>query len=179
MSAPRSGLRAWGPWIALAVVVVVALAIGTIGQSEPTPEQRAQHLAETIRCPSCKSQSVASSDTPSSQGVRLLIKERIAAGDGDEEIRDFVASRYSREILLDPEGSGFGSLVWALPIIFVIVAMTGLVIRFRDYRPRSHPVTDDDRDLVAEALAHPESLGHHDPDAVAAESGDGTGSDRS
>ena len=179
MTTDRGGLRAWGPWIALAVVVVVALAIGTIGQSEPTPEQRAQHLAESIRCPSCKSQSVASSDTPSSQGVRLLIKERIKAGDSDEEIRDFVASRYTREILLDPEGSGFGSLVWALPIIFVIVAMTGLVIRFRDYRPRSHPVTEEDREIVAEALAHPESLGHHDPDGVAVGSADAPEGDRS
>jgi cytochrome c-type biogenesis protein CcmH len=155
VSAPKSGVRAWAPWIAMAVVVVVALAIGTFAQSEPTPEQRAQNLAETIRCPSCKSQSVASSDTPSSQGVRLLIRQRIKAGDTDEQIRDFVASRYSREILLDPEGSGFGTLVWALPVIFVIVAVAGLVYRFRDYRPGDRTVTQADRDLVAEALAGP------------------------
>ncbi|MCU1369207.1 MAG: Cytochrome c heme lyase subunit CcmL [Ilumatobacteraceae bacterium] len=153
--APASGLRAWGPWLAMAIVVVVALAIGTLAQSEPTPEERAQNIAETIRCPSCKSQSVASSDTPSSQGVRLLIVERIAAGDTDEQIRDFVASRYTREILLDPEGSGFGTLVWALPVMFVIVAVAGLVYRFRDYRPGDRKVTQADRALVAEALAAP------------------------
>lgn len=155
MSTQRRGLKVWLPWIAMAVVVVVALAIGTLGQSTPTPEQRAQNLAKTIRCPSCKSQSVASSDTPSSQGVRVLIRQRIAAGDTDEQIRDFVASRYTREILLDPSGSGFGTLVWALPVIFVIVAMVGLVIRFRDYRPGGHAVTQADRDLVAEALDGP------------------------
>ena len=152
---PRSGARAWAPWIAMAVVVVIALAIGTFGQSDPTPEERAQNLAETIRCPSCKSQAVASSDTPSSQAVRLLIRERIKAGDTDEQIRDFVASRYSREILLDPSGSGFGTLVWALPVIFVIVAVAGLVFRFRDYRPGDRTVTQADRDLVAEALEAP------------------------
>ncbi len=153
MSAPdKGGLRAWAPWIAMAVVVVVALAIGTFARSEPTPEERAQNLAETIRCPSCKSQSVASSDTPSSQGVRQLIKERIEAGDSDEQIRDFVASRYSREILLDPSGSGFGTLVWALPVIMVIAALAGLVYRFRDYRPGGRAVTQEDRDLVARAL---------------------------
>ena len=153
MSAQGRTRRGWLPWIAMAVVVLIALAIGTLGQSEPTASERAQNLAESIRCPSCKSQSVASSDTPSSQGVRLLIKERIAAGDSDEEIRDFVASRYSREILLDPSGSGFGTLVWALPVVFVIVAMVGLVIRFRDYRPgAARAVTQEDRDLVADAL---------------------------
>lgn len=157
MSGERSG-RSWIPWIAMAVVVVVALAIGTLGQSKPTDAERAQNLAETIRCPSCKSQSVASSDTPSSQGVRQLIAERIEAGDSDEEIRDFVASRYTREILLDPSGSGFGTLVWALPVIFVIVAMVGLVIRFRDYRPgAARKVTQADRDLVAEALEEQEA----------------------
>jgi len=164
----RSGLRAWAPWIAMAVVVVIALAIGTFGQSEPTPEERAQNLAETIRCPSCKSQAVASSDTPSSQAVRLLIRERIEAGDSDEQIRDFVASRYSREILLDPSGSGFGTLVWALPVIFVIVAVAGLVVRFRDYRPGGHKVTQADRDLVAEALQAPAPPGPGGPDAPTA-----------
>lgn len=149
----KGGWRPWLGWIVMAVVVVVTLAIGTLGQSEPTPEQRAQNLAESIRCPSCKSQAVASSDTPSSQGVRLLIKERIEAGDSDEQIRDFVASRYGREILLDPSGSGFGTLVWALPVIFVIVAVAALIVRFRDYRPSPRSVTQADRDLVAEALS--------------------------
>jgi cytochrome c-type biogenesis protein CcmH len=149
----KAGLRAWAPWIAMAAVVVIALAIGTFTQSEPSREERAQNLAETIRCPSCKSQSVASSDTPSSQGVRQLIDERIEAGDSDEQIRDFVASRYSREILLDPAGSGVGTLVWALPVVFVIVAVAGLVVRFRGYRPTgARAVTDADRDLVAQAL---------------------------
>ena len=87
--------------------------------------------------------------------MRLLIAERIEAGDSDEEIRDFVASRYGREVLLDPSGSGFGALVWALPVIFVVVAVAGLVVRFRDYRPGARTVTEADRDLVADALASP------------------------
>lgn len=162
----KSGLRVWAPWIAMAVVIVVALAIGTFGQPEPTPEQRAQNLAETIRCPSCKSQAVASSDTPSSQAVRLLIRERIKAGDSDEQIRDYVASRYP-QTLLEPPGNGFGTLVWALPVIFVIVAVAGLVVRFRAYRPGGRAVTQEDRDLVAEALEAPVPPAAEGPDAPA------------
>ena len=78
-SAKRRGLAGWAPWIAMAIVVLGALAIGTFGQSEPTDAERAQHLAETIRCPSCRSQAVASSDTPASKAVRDLIADRIAA----------------------------------------------------------------------------------------------------
>jgi cytochrome c-type biogenesis protein CcmH len=137
----------------VAIVVLVALVVGTVGQSTPTDEQRAQNLAETIRCPSCKSQSAASSDTPSSLAVRALIAERIDAGDSDEEIRDFVASRYGREVLLDPSGSGFGALVWALPVIFVIGAVAFLIARFQGYgRSGSRHATAADEALVAEAL---------------------------
>jgi cytochrome c-type biogenesis protein CcmH len=140
------------PWLAVVVVVLVALAAGTIGQDPPTDEQRAQNLAESIRCPSCKSQSAASSDTPSSLAVRALIAERIEAGDSDEEIRDFVASRYGREVLLDPSGSGFGAVVWALPVVLVVVAVAGLVVRFRGYRAGgSRHASAADEALVAQA----------------------------
>jgi cytochrome c-type biogenesis protein CcmH len=151
--ASPASLRAWLPWIGVAVVVVVSLFIGTVGQSDPTPEERAQSLAATIRCPSCASQSVAGSETPSSKAVRALIVERIEEGDTDEEIRDFVASRYGREVLLDPSGSGVGAIVWGLPVVLVVVATAGLIVRFRQYGGPSRHASAADEALVAEALA--------------------------
>lgn len=142
----------WLPWAAMALVVVALLAYGTLGQPAPTDAQRAQALAGTIRCPSCNSQSANSSDTPSSQGVRELIRRRIAADDSDEEIRDFVANQYPGTSL-EPPGRGFGALVWALPAAAGVIALAVLVARFRDWRPGALPVTDADRDLVADALA--------------------------
>lgn len=151
---PRRGLQVWFPWIAMAVVVLIALGIGTIGQSDPTEAERAQNLAETIRCPTCKSQAVASSETPSAKAVRVLIADRIEAGDSDEEILDYVDSRYpDQNLILEPSGSGFSGLVWALPVVLVIVALAGLAYRFRDYRPGGVAATDADRRLVADALA--------------------------
>jgi cytochrome c-type biogenesis protein CcmH len=135
----------------MAVVVVGALAYGTFGQPEPSARQRAQDLEETIRCPSCKSQSVSNSDTPAAVGVKKLIRAQIAAGRSDEEIRDFVAAQYGREILLDPAGKGFGALVWGVPAAGAVVALAALAFRFRDWRPGALPVTDADRDLVAGA----------------------------
>lgn len=158
--APRS--RLWMAWLAMGVVVVVALAVGVFAQDEPTEAERASNLAATIRCPSCESQSAASSDTPSSQAVRELIRERIEAGDSDEEIRDFVASRYGREILLEPSASGVSALVWALPVVLVIVALVGLAVRFRDYRPGGRTPSEADRDLVATAMGGPASPAEHE-----------------
>jgi cytochrome c-type biogenesis protein CcmH len=148
----RSRLRIL--WIAVAALVVVLLGIGVLDQGERSDAERARDLQEQVRCPQCRSQSVAQSDTPSARGVKTVINDQIEAGRTDEEILDFIASSYGREVLLDPPGSGFSGLVWALPVVVVIVAVAGLVVRFRDYRPGAPTeVSGADRDLVASALA--------------------------
>ncbi len=154
----------WFPWAALALVVVVLFGVGTIGRPAPSPTERAQSLAATIRCPSCLSQSANSSDTPSSQGVRVLIRRRIAIGDSNEQIRNFVAARYPGTSL-EPPGSGFAALVWALPAGLGVVALAVLAFRFRDWRPGSIAVSDADRDLVAAAMgAEAEPASASEPD---------------
>lgn len=154
MSAKRR-VVGWGPWALMGVVVVALLAIGSLGGDPPTLDERAQNLEESIRCPSCASQSVANSDAPSAEAVRVLIRERLEAGDSNEEIRDYVASRYpnGRQLLLDPTGEGFGALVWALPVVGLIVAVAALVRRFGDWRPTALEATTEDRELVAAALS--------------------------
>lgn len=147
----RSALMVWLPWVAMALVVVVALGIGTLGSGEPSEEARIRRLEETIRCPQCASQAVAHSETPSARGVKVVIRERIAMGNTDEEIRDFIASRYGRDVLLEPSGTGFSAVVWALPVVVVIVAVGGLAYRFRDWRPTDLPLTDEDRARVEAA----------------------------
>lgn len=160
MTAPSTPRRpapvGWWPWALMVVVVVALLAVGTLGGDPPTLDERARNLEESIRCPSCASQAVANSDTPAAEAVRVLIAERLEAGDSDEEIRDYVASRYpnGRQLLLDPAGQGFGALVWALPVMAAILAVGALIYRFGDWRPGSVEASDDDRALVAAALAH-------------------------
>lgn len=148
---PRSRLLVWVPWMAMAVVVAVVLGVGTLGSGEPSEEARIRRLEETIRCPQCASQAVAHSETPSARGVKVVIRERIAMGNTDEEIRDFIASRYGRDVLLEPSGTGFSAVVWALPVVVVVVAVGGLAYRFRDWRPTELPVTDEDRARVEAA----------------------------
>ncbi|CAN5443879.1 hypothetical protein BH10ACT1_BH10ACT1_15510 [soil metagenome] len=148
----RSGVRLWLPWIAMAVVVVVALSIGTFSGGDRTEAQRIQDIEESLRCPQCSSQSVANSETPSSKGVKVIVRERVKAGDSDEQIRDFVAAQFGREVLLDPSGKGFGALVWGVPVAAGVIAVGALALRFGDWRPSTIATTDADRDLVADAL---------------------------
>jgi cytochrome c-type biogenesis protein CcmH len=142
----------WLPWLAMAVVVIAAFAIGTLYQPRLSNTEREFRLAETIRCPSCSGQSAATSDSPSSAAIRTIIRDRVNDGQSDEEITDFVVAQYPGT-RLDPSGSGFSALVWALPVGLVVIALAGLWFRFRDWRPGTLAVTDADRTLVADAIA--------------------------
>lgn len=152
MTSSKSPSRRNLLWGLLALVVVAALTFGTLNQGEPSDGARARALEESIRCPQCRSQSVAQSETPSARGVKTVIRDQIAAGRTDEEIRDFVASSYGREVLLEPSGSGFSGLVWALPVVMVVVAVAALIYRFGDWKPSTRTVSNADRTLVAAAL---------------------------
>jgi cytochrome c-type biogenesis protein CcmH len=122
-------------WIALAVVGVVALAVGTLtdGPARAT-EDRVNDIAATIRCPQCRSQSAGDSDAATARAVRAEIAERVEAGESADEIRDYFASRYGAEILLTPPSEGLGSLVWVLPVVAFVVASAGLGYAFLRWR---------------------------------------------
>lgn len=148
----------------MALVVVVALSLGSFGGSERTDAERSQDLAASIRCPQCSSQSVAQSQTPSAKGVKVVIDDQVALGRSDEEIRDFVASRFGRDVLLDPASQGFGALVWALPVAVAIVAVGALVLRFGDWKTAPTEATAADRERVATALRGGPASGLADTD---------------
>ena len=142
------------PWLVLALVLAVALAIGAQGRSGPrTHAQRVKHIASEIRCPTCRNQSAAESDAAAAKAVRDEIDRRVRAGESDGEIVAFMVSRYGSDILLKPQGSGVASLVWVLPVVAVVVALAGLAVAFR--RWRAHPgveVSTEDRELVEREL---------------------------
>jgi len=141
-------------WLALGVVLAVALVIGAQGRSGPMTEaQRVRHIASEIRCPTCRNQSAAQSDAAAAKAVRDEIDRRVKAGQSDGEIVAFMVSRYGSDILLKPEGSGVASLVWVLPVVAVVVALGALAFAFVRWRARPGvAVSEDDRALVEREL---------------------------
>lgn len=142
-------------WLALAVVLGAALAIGaTDGGGPRSAAERVDHIGSRLRCPTCQGLSVRDSDAPAARTLRAEIARRVSDGQTDQEIVDYVVSRYDDDVLLDPPKEGIGLVVWALPVAGVVVAVGGLVVAFRRWRPRGRgPLSEDDRALVAEALA--------------------------
>ena len=128
-------MRRWAPWLALVVVVVIALAVGASdSDGGDSNAARATRIAKEVRCPTCRGLSAAESDAKAAQAVRTEIRTRVNAGQSDEEIRAYLASRYGDDILLRPEGSGAAGLVWALPVVALICGAAGLAFAFRRWK---------------------------------------------
>ncbi len=143
------------PWLLMAIVLAVAFAIGAQGRSGPVTEaQRVRHIASEIRCPTCRNQSAAESDAAAAKAVRDEITRRVHDGQSDGEIVAFLVSRYGSDILLKPESNGVASLVWALPVVAVVVALACLAVAFRRWRARpAVQVSEADRALVERELS--------------------------
>jgi cytochrome c-type biogenesis protein CcmH len=153
--APTGGRRLarWSPWIALVVVVAIALAIGSQRHSHPTLEQRTMSIAGAVRCPVCVGETAAESDVPASVEIRNAIRQDLQAGESRAEILSHLSAAYGPSILEKPPAQGINLLLWVLPALAVLAAVTGLVLAFLRWRPaRVSGVSDDDRRLVGRLL---------------------------
>ncbi len=109
--------------------VILALGLGggafavTPGEmlDDPVLEARARALSAELRCMVCQNQSIDDSDAPLAHDLRVLLRERIAAGDSDEAVIDFLVARYGEFILLKPRFSAETALLWAAPIVLLLV----------------------------------------------------------
>lgn len=144
----------WLSWAAMALVLIVALAIGVADDRAPgTEADHVDAIASEVRCPTCASLSAAESDAAAAEAVRDEIRGRLRQGQSDSEIRAFLASRYGQDILLKPEATGIAGLVWILPVAGGVLAVGGLVATFRRWRRQAKGApTDEDRVLVEQAL---------------------------
>ena len=83
--------------------------------SDPAKEARARDLSRELRCMVCQNQSIDDSDAPLARDLRLLVRERIASGDSDGQVIDFLVARYGEFVLLKPRFSPHTLLLWLLP----------------------------------------------------------------
>ena len=87
--------------------------------ADPALEARARAISEGLRCLVCQNQSIDDSDAPLARDLRLLVRERLKAGDSDQQIKDFVVTRYGEFVLLKPRLTQRTVLLWfATPAVF-------------------------------------------------------------
>lgn len=149
MTARRSA-----PWLVLAVILAGALWVGAQRSSDPkTLDERVLSVAREVRCPTCESQSAADSNAPASEAIRAEIRTQLERGRTPGQVRGYLVSRFGTDILLKPEASGVAGLVWAIPVVVLIAALTALGLAFRRWRTGTiEPPTPGDREVVDRAL---------------------------
>jgi len=103
--------------------------------SDPVLENRARNLSEGLRCPVCRNESIDESNADISRDLRLLLRERLVAGDTDQQAMQYLVDRYGDYILLKPTTSGVNVILWlAAPFMLVLaggVAFTSVRSRAR------------------------------------------------
>jgi cytochrome c-type biogenesis protein CcmH len=87
---------------------------------DPPREARVQALGKQLRCPMCQGLSIADSNSSAARAQMDKVRELVAAGRTDQEIRDFFISRYGEWALLEPPASGMNLLVWLLPLLLLV-----------------------------------------------------------
>ena len=123
--------------LAVAISFLAALPAYAVQPDEVLPdpalEARARAISEGLRCLVCQNQSIDDSDAPLAKDLRLLVRERLKAGDSDQEIADFIVARYGEFVLLRPRLSPHTMLLWfATPAVFA----TALFLIWLAYRRR-------------------------------------------
>jgi cytochrome c-type biogenesis protein CcmH len=83
--------------------------------TDPAKEERARELSRELRCMVCQNQSIDDSEAPLARDLRLLVRERIAAGDSDGQVMDFLVARYGEFVLLKPRFNPHTLLLWLVP----------------------------------------------------------------
>ena len=125
---------------------------------DPAKEARARELSKELRCMVCQNQSIDDSDAPLARDLRLLVRERIATGESDSQVIDFLVARYGEFVLLKPRFSPHTLLLWLLPPLALIGG--GLALWFYSRRRSNTGATADPAllHLTAEEEARLERL---------------------
>src|SRR6202049_4444643 len=121
----------------LVVVCVVGLAAPALALSpgemlaDSALEARARALSKTLRCMVCQNQSIDDSEAPLAHDLRVLVRERLQAGDSDAQVVDFLVARYGEFVLLNPRFSWRTAVLWGLPPAVLLLGMLALIVVVR------------------------------------------------
>ncbi|THD53309.1 MAG: cytochrome c-type biogenesis protein CcmH [Bradyrhizobium sp.] len=90
---------------------------------DPALESRARDISGELRCMVCQNQSIDDSEAPLARDLRLLVRERLKAGDSDTQVVDFMVARYGEFVLLKPRVNWHTAILWAAPLTILFIGL--------------------------------------------------------
>ncbi|MBS8226030.1 cytochrome c-type biogenesis protein [Vannielia litorea] len=123
--------------------------------SDPVLEARARALSKELRCVVCQNQDIDSSNAGVARDLRLIVRERLVAGDTDEEVLDYVVARYGDYVLFRPPFKPLNYVLWFAPFVLVLFGggVAVAVLRGRRSVEPTAALTEDEDKLLNEYLA--------------------------
>jgi cytochrome c-type biogenesis protein CcmH len=127
--------------------------------ADPAQEVRAQELSKTLRCMVCQNQSIEDSAAPLARDLRLIVREHIKLGESDDQIRNYLVSRYGEFVLLNPRINAHTILLWAVPGGILLFGGLWIALVFlRGNAPQPNPLSRDERRKLAELTSNSDDL---------------------
>ena len=101
---------------------------------DPALEERARNISKGLRCVVCQNQAIDDSDAILARDLRLLVRDRLIAGDSDKQVVDYVVSRYGDFVLLKPPFKIATLALWLGPLVIIVFALIAGITFFRQQR---------------------------------------------
>jgi len=121
--------------------------------SDATLEARARALSKELRCMVCQNQSIDDSEAPLARDLRILVRERLQAGDSDGQVIDFLVARYGEFVLLRPRLSWHTAVLWLGPAAMLLIGGCAVLVLARRYRVKSAAAAQAQQGLTAAEAA--------------------------
>ncbi len=123
--------------------------------ADPVLEKRARDLSAGLRCMVCQNQSIDDSDADLARDLRLLVRERLVQGDSDEQVIDFLVSRYGEFVLLKPRLDKQTIILWSFPVVILIIGISVIWFSRRkagSTQPQIVPLNDEEKQRLQNLL---------------------------
>ena len=124
---------------------------------DPALERRARDISSELRCLVCQNQSIDDSDAPLAKDLRIVVRDRLQAGDSDRQVRDFVVQRYGEFVLLKPAFGLHTALLWLGPVLVLSVGAAGLLLTLSRRRASPPPLSPEERAALEAVLGRDHS----------------------
>jgi cytochrome c-type biogenesis protein CcmH len=102
--------------------------------SDPALEARAREISKVLRCPVCQGENIDDSNAAVSRDLRLVVRERLMAGDADWQVLDYITARYGEYVLFEPEPKGVNLILYLTGPVALLLALGGAAVFLRRRR---------------------------------------------
>ena len=125
--------------------------------ADPALEARAREISKEIRCLVCQNQSIDDSNADLAHDLRVIVRERLKAGDSDQQVKDYLVARYGDFVLLNPPFKLKTLILWLWPVLLLLLGAIVIAIGLRRRRAAGvpAPLSEEERRRLSELMQEP------------------------